>query len=198
MISGISERDHRVMVAGGAAIALILLLVRGIPAWRHWDEGTRDSAFGVRVESAQREAAVRALPAMRDSAAARRARLAALTPRVVPGKSPGAGGAALASLLSEAAGESGVQLGTMQISPPDSGVHTVFTRVRVRGDATGSLPGLLRFMEMVEAGPILVSLPEWAISQPDAGGPPDRPETLRMDFAAEALTPARRLKEIQP
>lgn len=188
MIPGLSGRDRRVLLAGAAAIALLLLVGRGIPAWRRWDAGVRASAAELTAEAARAEAAVRALPTLRDSAEARRARLVALAPALLNGETTASAGAALAALVSGAAAKAGVQVGAVLLSQPDSAARTVFTRVRVRSDATGDLPGLLRFLRELEGGPALLSVRDWSVSQPAAGGPAEVPESLRLEFAVEGLT----------
>ena len=184
----ISGRDRRVLSFGLAVIGLLLLVGRGIPAWRRWDADARASAAELAVEEERAAAAARALPALRDSAAARRERLVALAPAVLDGESAASAGAALASLVSGAAAKAGVQIGAVQLSRPDSAARTVFTRVRVRTDATGDLPGLLRFLQALEGGPALLAVREWSVSQPNAGGPATLPETLRLELTVEGLT----------
>ena len=195
MSLAISGRDRRVLTGGAAAIALLLLVGRGIPAWSRWDADARASAAELGAEAAKAEAAVGSLPAIRDSAAARGERLVALAPAIVPGESAASAGASLASLVSGAAASAGVQIGAVQLSRPDSAARTVFTRVRVRTDATGDLPSLLRFMQALEGGPTLLAVREWSISQPNAGGAADRPEQLRLELSVEGLTA---LPEVRP
>ena len=194
MIAGLSERDRRVLAVGALVIGLLLLLGRGLPAWRRWDAETRASAAEMTAEAARARAAVRALPALRDSAAARGGRLVALAPAVLDGGSAASAGAELASLVSGAATRAGVQLGAVQLSPPDTAARTVFTRVRVRTDATGDLPRLLRFMQALEGGPALLSVREWAVAQPNAGGPAELPEALRLELTVEGLAAPRGVK----
>jgi hypothetical protein len=188
MSLAISTRDRRVLAFGAAAISLLLLVGRGIPAWSRWDADARASAVELRAEAAGADAAVRSLPALRDSAAARSERLVDLAPAIVAGESVASAGASLASLVSGAAAKAGVQLGAVQLSQPDSAARTVFTRLRVRTDATGDLPSLLRFLQALEGGPTLLAVREWSISQPNAGGPADRPEQLRLELSVEGLT----------
>ena len=188
MSLAISTRDRLVLTLGVAAIALLLLVGRGIPAWARWDADARASAAELGAEAAKAEAAVRSLPALRDSTAARAERLVALAPAVVEGESSASAGASLASLVSGAAAKAGVQLGAVQLSRPDSAARTVFSRVRVRTDATGDLPSLLRFLQALEGGPTLLAVREWSFSQPNAGGPADRPEQLRLELSVEGLT----------
>ena len=188
MSLALSTRDRRVLAFGVAAIALLLLVGRGIPAWARWDADARASAAELGAEAAKAEAAVRSLPALRDSTAARAERLVALAPAVVEGESSASAGASLASLVSGAAAKAGVQLGAVQLSRPDSAARTVFSRVRVRTDATGDLPSLLRFLGTLEGGPTLLAVREWSFSQPNAGGPADRPEQLRLELSVEGLT----------
>lgn len=194
MIGSLSPRDRRVLALGAGAIALILLVGRGIPAWRRWDAATRASA-GQQVDQAARtEAAVRELPAVLDSLQARRTRLAALGTGLLEGTSPAASAAALASLVSGAASSAGVQIGAVQVRP-DTATQGTFLRVGVRADATGDLPSLLRMLAALEGGPERLAVRELSLTQPNPGGPPDQVESLRMEIAVEglALAPGARI-----
>jgi hypothetical protein len=190
MMAGMSERDRRVLVAGGAVILLILLLGRGIPAWRRWDEGVRAEAEGRMEAAARAEAAVRDLPAGLDSLEARRERFLALGGSLLEGESPAAAGAALAGLLSGTAARAGVQLGSVQVRP-DTAAAGAFLRVWVRADATGDLPSITRMLTLLEGAPERLRVRELSITQPSPGGPAEQPEALRVEVAVEGLALAR-------
>ncbi|HYW08756.1 MAG TPA: type II secretion system protein GspM [Longimicrobium sp.] len=187
MSVAVSDRERRTLVLGAVAVMLVLFLGRGLPAWRRWDTDARARAAEMTAEANEAEVAVRVLPALRDSAAARQARLVALAPTLLDGESVAAGGAALASLVSGAAAKAGVRVGAVQPSAVDSASVSVFARVRVRADATGDLPGLLRLLAALEGGPELLVLRDWSVTQGSAGGPAEQPESLRMEFTVEGL-----------
>ena len=182
----LSPRDRRTLLAGAAVIGAILLVFRGVPAWRRWDEGTRASAQELVDAAARARVEARALPAAADSVEARQRRLVGLAARLLDGRTPAAAGASLASLISGAAARANVTLGSVQVEP-DTATGSTFVRVAVRGDATGDLPGLTRMLAQLEGGPELLDVRQISITQPDAGGPADRPEQLRLTFVVEGL-----------
>lgn len=190
MSARLSPRDRRTLLAGAAAIVLLVLLARGLPAWRRWDAGAAASAAEMTAEASRAEATVRLFPAALDSLEARRERLVALGRGVLAGGSTAGAGAELASLLAGAAARSGVQLGSVQVRA-DTASAATFVRVSVRADATGDLPGLLRLLALLEGGPELLAVRDVAINQPQAGGPAEQPEALRMELSVEALGIAR-------
>jgi hypothetical protein len=186
MTAAMSGRDRRVLVAGAAAIALILLVGRGIPAWRRWDERVRAGAERQAEAAARSEAAVQDLPAALDSLEARRTRFLALGGTVLEGGSPAAAGAALASLVSGAAARAGVQVGSVQVRPDTASAGT-FLRVVVRADATGDLPSITRMLALLEGAPERLAIRELSITQPNPGGPAEQPEALRLEVAVEGM-----------
>jgi hypothetical protein len=186
MSLSLSSRDRRVLAFGAGAIALLLLWAKGLPAWRRWDADARASA----AELVSQEAAARAqaadLGAVVDSAEARRGRLARLAPALLDGDTPASAGAALASILTGAAARYGVRLGSVQVTPDTASASTV-TRVAVRADATGDLQGLTGMLAYLENAPELLAFRELTLTQPDAGGAPDRRESLQMQITVQGL-----------
>lgn len=185
-MDGISSRDRRTLLLGAAAVALMLGVGRGLPAWRAWDAEVRASAALRSADAARAERSVATLPALLDSLQARRARFAALEDAALDGRSPTVAGAALASLVSSAAASAGVQVGSVQIRP-DTASGVTLRRVHVRADGTGDLAAITRMIVLLEGAPELLAIRELAITQPNAGGPADQPEALRLEIGVEAL-----------
>ena len=186
----ISDRDRRTLVTGIGVIVLLVLLSRGLPAWRRWDADTRASAAEMATEAARAEQTVRLLPASLDSLEARRARFVALGNGVLEGESTAASGAALASLVSGAAARAGVQIGSVQVRPDTASAGT-FMRISVRADGTGDLPAITRLLAMLEGAPELLAVRALSITQPAPGGPAEQPEALRLELSVEGLALAR-------
>jgi len=182
----LSNRDRRVLGFGAGAIALLLLFSRGLPAWRRWDADARASAAELVGQEAAARAQAAGLSAAVDSAEARRGRLARLAPALLDGDSPASAGATLASILTGAAARYNVRLGSVLVTPdtaPDQG----FTRVAVRADATGDLQGITGMLAYLENAPELLVFRELTLTQPDAGGAPDRPEALQLEITVQGL-----------
>jgi hypothetical protein len=182
----LSRRDRRVLALGAGAVSLLLLFAKGLPAWRRWDAAERASAAELVGDEAAARAEVRGLAATVDSAEARRARVARLAPALLDGESPASAGATLAAILTGAAARSGVRLGSVQVTP-DTASASTFTRVAVRADATGDLQGITEMLQYLESTPELLAVRELAITQPDAGGANDRPESLQMEITVLGL-----------
>jgi Type II secretion system (T2SS), protein M subtype b len=195
--SALSARDRRTLTVGVVAIGSLLIVSRGVPAWRTWVRETRAGAVEHIGDAARAEGVVRALPAMRDSLAARNARYLALAPTLVAGGSLNAASATLASLVSTAATASGVTLGAVQMRTKDAprrdsvAARAAFTRVRVESDVTGDIRGIARFLAALEGGPVRLVVRDLTITQSDAVGAPDRPEVLRATVAVEGLALSR-------
>ncbi|MBV9107951.1 MAG: hypothetical protein JO306_00915 [Gemmatimonadetes bacterium] len=186
MSIAISRRDRRVLAIGAGVIALLLLVSRGVPAWRRWDADARTGAAELLRDEAEARTQVRILPALVDSAEARRNRLSRLAPSLLDGESAASAGATLASILTGAAARAGVRLGSVQVAA-DTASASTFTRVSVRADATGDLQGITEMLQSLETAPELLAVRELSITQPDAGGPPDRPESLQVDLTIQGL-----------
>lgn len=192
MSLSLSSRDRRTLTFGAVAVFGVLLLGRGVPAYRAWDRNVRASAVAVTTELARVRAAQRMLPVLRDSAAERTGRIAALSPLLVGGHTVSSASASLAGVLTGAAARSGVELGSVQFLPPDTASNRFFSLVRIHADATGDLTGLMGMLRILEQGTELLVVSNLAITQPDVGGPPDRSEALRMQLDVEALAAVRR------
>ena len=186
----LSPRDRRTLIAGAAVIVGIVLLTRGLPAWRRWDGEARAASVELRVEAQRTRRAVEELPAMADSLAARQARFVALAPLLLAADSRAAATAALTSAISAAAQSSSVQLASMQVRSDTTG--NVFERIEARATMTGDGHGLGRMLVALERGPLLLSVRQLGVTQPSPSAPPDQPETLRVELVVEGLAHVRR------
>jgi hypothetical protein len=182
----LSPGDRRTLWMGIGVILLLVLLGRGIPAWRRWDADARGSAAEMAAEAARAESETRRLPVSLDSLQARRARYAALGGGILPGESTAAAGASLAALVSGAAARAGVQIGSVQVRPDTAGAGT-FMRISVQADGTGDLPAVTRMLVMLEGGRELLAVRQLSITQPNPGGPAELPESLRLDITVEGM-----------
>jgi Type II secretion system (T2SS), protein M subtype b len=190
VIERLSPRDRRTLAIGAAVVLALVLVARGLPAWRRWDAGTRASAAEMAAEAARAEQTVRLLPASLDSLQARRTRFIRLGGGVLEGESTAAAGASLAGLVSGAAAQAGVQIGSVQVRP-DSASAGTFLRISVRADGTGDLPAITRMLGLLEGAPELLAVREISITQPNPGGPAEQAEALRLELAVEGLAFAR-------
>jgi hypothetical protein len=190
----ISARERRTLTLGALLIGGLVAASWGVPSWLAWQRQARASAVELRAEVVRAEASLAALPQTLDSLEQRRQRFISLAPMLVGGDSPAAAAAALASLLSGAAAQAHVRLGATQVYV-DSAYSGVFTRVGVRGDATGDIRGVAALLSELEQGPKLLIIRGLSISQSEPGATADRPEALRVEFAVEGLALHRRAGE---
>lgn len=182
----LSLRDRRALLVGGIALSALLLLARGIPAYRHWLWHEQENAMHAAREKVRAQALVAAAPEVRDSLSRRAKQLLGLSTRILAGESRASAGAGLAALLSGMAAGSNVKLGTVHILT-DSAATGAFTRVGVRADATGDIRGITALLAAFERGPALLSVSELSITQPDMAAPDNRAEMLHLELLVEGL-----------
>jgi len=136
--------------------------------------------------AARDQALARNARAIHDSLAARRARLTALAPTWLGGDSPAAAGAGLAAIITRAATDAGVTLGTLDIHS-DSAGQMPFVPLRVRASVSGDIQGLAMLLAALDRGPVAISVASLDVQGGDPTAPPQRPEVLHADLTIEAL-----------
>lgn len=184
--ASLAPRDRRVLAIGAITVTLLVAGTKGIPAWRSWVRDTRAEAAELAREAARAQGSVAMAGALRDSLSARRARLEELAPSVVEGDTPAVAAGALAELLSNAAAESNVRLGSVQLRT-DTTSRATFSRVGLRADFTGDIIGVASMLYLLEGGAELLSIRELSITQPEPAAGNDRPEALRVSLLVEGL-----------
>jgi hypothetical protein len=187
-----SPRDRRMLIIGGTVIASLIVLSKGVPAWRDWVADARSGAAEQVRAASEADGLVAHAKAMRDTLAARNARYVALAPALVAGHTPAEASATLASLVSGAASASGVKLGAVQLRPvADTGARRAFVRVSVHADVVGDIRGVTTMLASLERGPARLRVRDLTVTQPDPASPGDRVEVLKTDFTVEGLAMAR-------
>jgi hypothetical protein len=177
---------------------LIVVLGRGVPAWREWATVATSEAQTLTGEAEWAHQLVTSLPMLRDSARARRVRVENLSELLVAEGSPGAVSAAMSALVADAAVSAGVRLGAVEVRVDSGGprartgdgrapVRRHYLRVWARIDLTTDVQGLMAMLAWLEENPPLLAVRELTINQPDPGASPERPEILRVAIAIEGL-----------
>ena len=182
----LGARDRRAIVGGLGAVTLVVLAARGIPAYRAWSQEMSAESAEARAALVRARTVAGRANASRDSAAARGRRMVALAPAILSGESVNGAGAALAGILSGAAAQSGVKLGAIQVRN-DSMSRGTFTRIGVHAEATGDVRGLTHMLASLEAGPTLLVIRSFAVTQPDPAAGDDRIEALKLELDLEGL-----------
>ena len=186
LFSSLSARDRRTLVIGAVSIGCLVIVGRGVPAWRAREQRAIASADAAARATARDQALTRNARAIHDSVAARRARFAALAPTWLGGDSPAAAGAGLAAVITRAATDAGVTLGTLDIHT-DSAGQAPFVPLRVRVSVSGDIQGLATLLAALDRGPVATNVASLDVQGGDPAAAPQRPEILHADFTIDAL-----------
>jgi Type II secretion system (T2SS), protein M subtype b len=170
----------------GISLGAFAAVGLGVPPLLRWESESQSAAQELRSERTRAEQQIARATAIRDSATMRGRQLIALGPLLLEGDSPSSAAATLAGLVSAAAAKSNVRIGSLQLTVDSAGAG-VFLRVSVRGDLTGDVRGVSAMLAALERGPVLLSVRELSISQPDVSAPSDHVETLQSEFVVEGL-----------
>ena len=186
MRASLGARDKRVLAIGASVCLTLVVAARGVPALRGWTRDARASAAQLAAEMANAQRSLVRAKETHDSLKARGARYFALGPRLLDGKTAAGGGGALASLVSDAAAEANLRLGSIQVRQDSAGA-SAFTLVAVRADLTGDIGGIAAMLATLERGPALLAVRELSITQPEPAAGDDRPEALRVALLVEGI-----------
>ena len=186
ILNRLSARDRKVLLFGAGICATLIVATRGVPAALRWSAEERANGAQLVIEEARARESVARSRDTRDSLKARGARYYALGQSLLEGESVAGGGGSLASLLSDAAGEANVRLGSVQVRADTAGAGA-FTTIGVRATATGDLRGIAALLRTLERGPTLLAVRELSITQPEPAAGDDRPEALQVQLLVEGL-----------
>jgi hypothetical protein len=187
----LTARDRKVLAVGTLICTALIAGTRGLPALVRWTHGARATAVQLGAEAARVSNSVTRASVTRDTLAAENERYLALAARLLDQETPAGAGSSLASLLSDAAAESNVKLGSVQIHA-DTTFVGAFMHVTVRADLTGDIRGLAAMLAMLEKDQTLLTIRAMSISQPEPAAGDDRAEVLRAEVVVEGLMPSTR------
>ena len=191
-----SARDRKVLAIGAEVCAALIIVTRGAPAALRWTAEARASGAQLVGEAERGRESVARANETRDSLRVRGARYYALGRSLLQGESVAGGGGALASLLSDAAAEANVRLGSVQVRA-DSAGGGAFTTVGVRGTATGDIRGIAALLRTLEGGPAMLAVRELSVTQPEPAAGDERPEVLQVQLLVEGIMLTPRGKSVQ-
>ncbi len=183
-VMSLTLRDRRALAAGAATIALLLVVGRAWPAWRHWQGVAELGSERAQLDVERQEGLVRVRRALHDSLVSRAQRIGAAATVWLGGDSPAAGAASLAALVSDAATRADVTIGSLSISTDSIGSGPL-VRVRVRANASGDISGVAALLAALEHGPARLQVRALSIQSPDVAAPGDRAEVLQADLIVE-------------
>ena len=186
----VGARDRKIALIGGVVVVSLLVIGRGGPAWYRWRSNAAASTNVVLAAALEATGSVNRR--LEVDAANRRAGLQemAVSPAFVNGSGVATAAANLASIVGDAATANGMHLGALQASG-DSAISRSggVARIRVRGDATGDVTAVTKFLAALEGGVPLIAVREASLTQGDANASATAgtAESLRVEFVVEAL-----------
>lgn len=197
---GLSPRDRRTLVVGAGTVAGLVLAARGLPALRAWESSRLSEARSTTRELLAAREGITALPALRDTLAARRVRLATVDSAMPSGSSPAALTAAVAAAVEGIADSTSLKIVALQLHS-DSAAADGQARAEVRVTGVADIVGLAAFLQAVEGGSTPLVVKELSVSQSAPAADSTKPETLRIDVLIAAIgsvRPARTPPGAQP
>lgn len=188
----VGTRDGRALLLGAGVVALAWISTRVVPRLAREHEAllARTEASVRQLEAARRVLAEEAW--VRDSLAERGRRLVSWAPRLVAGNTRAEATAELQSLMTGLADQHRVRM--VRVQPVEGSGSALFVQVRLRVEAQGDIGGLAQWLQALEEGDRLLTIPELAITAPEPAAPGGQPETLRAELviAGWAAPKARR------
>lgn len=141
----LSARERWVLLGGGCAVALILLLGRGIPLLLAWEREQKAEVAEALAALARSRALHAIAPALTDSLHSARQRLARWHRELVPSASLAVASAALTTVVREAAEDAEFTLSSLAVQA-DTGMNA--RSVRALGDRDAATGGALLFTRL--------------------------------------------------
>jgi type II secretory pathway component PulM len=189
----LSARDRRALALGALGAVVMLVWSLGVAPWLEAVAHTRErleSARDLLAREQQLLAEARGYPALWELGAAR---LLEVAPTLFAAGNDGAAGAALAGYLQTLAKQERVFV--LQVEPlPTEDAGGGLTALTVRLRAESDLEGVLRFLDVVEAGPRLVRVRQLQIERPTSRSGRSQPGALTVLLTATGYT----LSELPP
>ena len=196
MKPSISKRDVRALLRGLVIIGTIIVLGRGLPAWRRWETAVQREAATTVHSLALIRAGLRYFPQLRDTVTARRARLDTLSRRLFEAKTVQEATAALAQHVSDEATSVEVRVNTLQLRADSAFAQDGFTRVAVRLNGTSDVSGLAGLLIELEGDSLLIRVREMIVNQPEPLAPDEKTEAIHFELLIEALVMHPRVKGV--
>jgi hypothetical protein len=184
----LSSKDRKTAFIGGTVILALVVVSRVAPAWYHWRSDAQQSATLARSAAFEAAATLRRRPKL--GAAVKRAELEKMEvePAFLDGRSTAVATANLASVVADAAAESGMRIATLETSDPLT-KHEIRTvqRVGVRGEAAGDVRSVTEFLAILEERLPLIAVRELSVAQEQSAASEGRLGYLRVGFVIEGL-----------
>jgi type II secretion system (T2SS) protein M len=190
-MTSLSPNDRRTLLLGALAVGAILIVGKGVPAWRGWERAQVERASLMSSRLTRAETRERMMPSMRERVMLERARLDEARSYMIGALTPEAAASNLAAIIEADASDAGVAILTLALRP-DTLMRAGFARVSVQLAAEADVTGLLEFLAALEKKGTPVAIRELTISQADPLAPTSKAETLRLDIVAETIAEMRK------
>jgi type II secretion system (T2SS) protein M len=177
--AALKPHDRRLLAIGGAAVAVLLLGLRVMPAGARAIGRLRESTREKRRLAEESRVLLAATPALEDSLRLALRALVETAPYLIDGRTDAEAGASLQALLNtrvEAAGMHLVRSDAVADSAPGA-----FRPVRVRAQLEGDVRALARLLGAIEGGSPLLSASMLAVTSADPIARPGAPEVIRVE-----------------
>jgi hypothetical protein len=152
-----SQHHMRLLTTTLAGCLVVIMVVRGVPAWRDWYARELEDARETLQDARHVETRLAALPSLMDSLEARTDRLQQLMPWILPGDSPAEAAAMLSEMISSLSDLNQLDLSGLQVTMDTTSSHA-FGDVVARFTVVGTFGRVLRLLAEVEAGTLLLSV----------------------------------------
>jgi hypothetical protein len=107
-------------------------------------------------------------------------------PVFLVGTNSEAAGATLAGVISQAAADSRMEMGSMEVRADSLGTGEV-AQVSVRAVASGDVSGVMQMLAAIESAPQLLAVRSVRIDQPEPDASPATMERLQLTLVVEGL-----------
>jgi type II secretion system (T2SS) protein M len=178
-----TPRDRRALLAGGIIVGVAILGLRVLP------QGIRrasESHVVLRERAAllaRTRVEMRALPALRDSAAVLSRALLALAPQVLSGATSAEAGADLSGRMNLAASRAPAKVERLDLLPDTSADGAGrLGRVRLHAALETDIRGLVALIRAIETGEEVLTLDELHVEAREPGVAPRGPELLVVEI----------------
>jgi hypothetical protein len=184
-MTGLSGRDRRMLTIGAVIIGATLGMGRGIPRWRRHVDEVQDRAWKAALRLERFEEAIAGSDTTARELATAKAQLESIDAARLPGSDAASVGAALMTVVSDAAVEAGFRVNAVQSTSDSAGRS--FVRAGVRANIEGDVLSLAELLDALENDSTLMRVRSLAIDQPLPGAASDHPEALRMELIVDGI-----------
>ena len=186
ILTTLQGRDRRALILGAAGMIVLVLVIRGVPAWVMWRRAAQSDAAEIMTRAERTSALVNAFPRALDTLQARRAQVTTMGPALLTDETATGAASNLTALVGELARESAVRLDAVELHV-DSSKARGLPLITVNLQATTDIAGLSAFLQGLERGPTLIAVRRLGVHPQNADATGDQAEMLSVQISVEGL-----------